>query len=598
MKKTTIYLLVILFLALFIRFLFILHPGFLADIAYWKWWSSASAEKGLVHTINYVNYNYPSFYLYILKLTGHIYLLFAPTNSPNFWNTYNPLFLLLIKIPYILADLGIGMLIFLIVKKLINSAYNKLYRLKLSLIAPLLYLFNPVAIYNSAIWGQTDSLGTFFALFAMYLAMLDKIAISSVVLSLAFFLKVQTNIFILLTFLYIFIRFGISKTIKAIAITTLSSLVLNTPYLLSHTFDKVVDTILTSFNYFPYISLNAYNIPWFLSPPGRPDKILDTEILLGGLTFKTFGLVLFAFALLLSFINLLSTRYKILSAKNSTNDINLALISSSAFSVFAFYMLPTQMHERYIFPIFAFIPILILLKSRELTNKIIFIALTFTILLNLHLVMLLNYPDTTNLLFLPQKYDDPLTKNLALINIAAFILFSWQIIKNINKKIVIGFSLIITLLFGYLAFFPKTGSNSNIVFLSDITPIKAKQGFGQLALNRNLKGERLSSSFNFYDKGLGTHANSEIIYDLEKKYKTFITDFGIDTTTNDASSVEFKILADDKEVFKSGVMKKWDGPKSVKLDVTNVSTLTLLVGDGGDGINNDHADWLNPKLIK
>lgn len=590
MKKTTRYLLIFLVLALFIRLLFIFHPGFLADIAYWKWWSSSPAEKGLVYTINYVNYNYPSFYLYILKLTGHIYLLFAPTNSPDFWNTYNPLFLFLIKLPYIFADLGIGILIFLFVKTLLPKTLNPKFTLRYSLLAPLLYLFNPVVIYNSAIWGQTDSLGTFFALLAMYMAVKGKISLSGVLLSLAFFLKVQTNIFLITTFLYIFIRFGISNTIKAVAVTTVFSLVLNTPYLISHTFDKVIETILTSFNYFPYISLNAYNLPWFLSPAGRPDQILDTTILFGNITFKTFGLVLFAAVLLLSLINILRVKHSEIST------LGYELINSSALAIFAFYMLPTQMHERYIFPIFAFLPILIFANLKSLTNKITFFVISFTILLNLHLVMLLNYPDTTNLPFLPQNYDASLAHNLSLINIIIFIIFVFPFLLSLSKKILIPLLALPILIISLIALIPK--DRGNIIYLSNLRPLKSSQGYGSLQKDRSIGGGRLSSSWIFYEKGLGTHANSEIVYSLDKKYKSFSTDFGIDTETPEPATVEFKILVDEKEKFKSGTIKKWGGPKSIKLDVADAQKLTLIVSDAGDGISNDHADWLNPKLLK
>lgn len=565
--------------------LFIFHPGFLADIAYWKWWSSASAEKGLIHTINYVNYNYPSFYLYILKITGHIYLLFAPTNSPDFWNTYNSLFLFLIKLPYIFADLSIGILIFLITKQLLPALNRKYANLK-ALIASCLYLFNPVAIYNSAIWGQTDSLGSFFSLLAIYLAFKSKVFYSSVVMALAFFLKVQTNIPILMTFIYIFSRFGLSNTIKAVGITTVSSLILNAPYLISHTFDKVVNTILTSFNYFPYVSMNAYNLPWFLSPPGRPDQILDTAILFGNLNFKTFGMVLFATAILISISRLSNLR-------NLSNLLNLRLIESSTLAVFAFFMLPTQMHERYIFPVFAFFPILIAAGKTRL-NALVFGGLTFTILLNLHLVMLLNYPETTNLPFLPQVYDEYLAHNLSLINIILFIVFLIPFLRNLSKKI-----LIIPIVILFLISIPKINiQNSEFIYLSDLTPLKSTQDYGVLTKNKNLSSNRLSSSWVHYEKGLATHANSEIIYNLDKKYKFFTTDVGIDTGANDASSVEFKILVDDKEIFASGKMGKWDGPKSIKVDVSDKDKLTLIVTDGGDNITNDHADWLNPKLFK
>ncbi|MDN8880914.1 NPCBM/NEW2 domain-containing protein, partial [Staphylococcus aureus] len=60
-----------------------------------------------------------------------------------------------------------------------------------------------------------------------------------------------------------------------------------------------------------------------------------------------------------------------------------------------------------------------------------------------------------------------------------------------------------------------------------------------------------------YDKGLGTHANSEIVYDLSgKNYGIFETYVGVDREMRNASepSVIFEVYVDGKKVFDSGVM--------------------------------------------
>src|SRR5207244_264028 len=43
--------------------------------------------------------------------------------------------------------------------------------------------------------------------------------------------------------------------------------------------------------------------------------------------------------------------------------------------------------------------------------------------------------------------------------------------------------------------------------------------------------------------------------------------------------------------FDSGVMKKGQAAKAVDVDVSGVKKLELRVGDAGDGITWDHADW-------
>jgi alpha-galactosidase len=56
-------------------------------------------------------------------------------------------------------------------------------------------------------------------------------------------------------------------------------------------------------------------------------------------------------------------------------------------------------------------------------------------------------------------------------------------------------------------------------------------------------------------------------------------------------TVEFRILGDSKELFKSGLVKSGDSVNPFEVDVSGVKLLILLVGSGPDGINYDHADW-------
>ena len=56
-------------------------------------------------------------------------------------------------------------------------------------------------------------------------------------------------------------------------------------------------------------------------------------------------------------------------------------------------------------------------------------------------------------------------------------------------------------------------------------------------------------------------------------------------------SVEFQILADGKDLYKSGILKGGDSAKQLDVDVSGVKMLILMVDSGPDGINYDHADW-------
>ena len=45
-------------------------------------------------------------------------------------------------------------------------------------------------------------------------------------------------------------------------------------------------------------------------------------------------------------------------------------------------------------------------------------------------------------------------------------------------------------------------------------------------------------------------------------------------------------------------MRRDDAAKWTDVDVTGASSLELVVGDAGDGITADHADWAGARLLR
>lgn len=101
-----------------------------------------------------------------------------------------------------------------------------------------------------------------------------------------------------------------------------------------------------------------------------------------------------------------------------------------------------------------------------------------------------------------------------------------------------------------------------------------------------------------FEKGIGTHANSEIVYDLENKnFDFFETLVGIERGIgqNNTSSVTFTVLADGQEVFNSGVMKYSTEAKHVRIPLAGVKELKLMANDGGFN-GSDHAAFADAKF--
>jgi alpha-galactosidase len=139
------------------------------------------------------------------------------------------------------------------------------------------------------------------------------------------------------------------------------------------------------------------------------------------------------------------------------------------------------------------------------------------------------------------------------------------------------------------------------VSLSDLTWTYAANGWGLVEKDRSVNdlgdhdGHTLTIGGLTYTKGLGVHGGSLIRYRLGGRCTRLRADIGIDDEVGGDGSVVFHVIADGKSIYDSVLMKK-GSRSSIDLDVTGVRELKLSVDNGGDGGNNDHADWANPVL--
>jgi hypothetical protein len=135
--------------------------------------------------------------------------------------------------------------------------------------------------------------------------------------------------------------------------------------------------------------------------------------------------------------------------------------------------------------------------------------------------------------------------------------------------------------------------------ISDLTPVSAQQDYGSLELDRSVQGQTLTIGERTFARGLGTHANSRIVYDLSGHCTRFTAWVGVDAEMAGytQSSVVFQVLGDGRKLFDSGVMRLKTPAQEVSVDLHGVKELTLVVTDAGDGITCDHADWAEASVV-
>jgi Domain of unknown function (DUF4347)/NPCBM/NEW2 domain/Glucose / Sorbosone dehydrogenase/Calx-beta domain len=141
-----------------------------------------------------------------------------------------------------------------------------------------------------------------------------------------------------------------------------------------------------------------------------------------------------------------------------------------------------------------------------------------------------------------------------------------------------------------------------LTYLSDL-PFTSTNGWGPVERDRS-NGERGAADGNTlklgstnYAKGIGTHSNSQINYNLGGNYDSFFAYVGVDDEVFSNGSVVFQILADGVLLYDSGLMNGLSSTKLANVNVAGKQNLTLIVNDGGNGNSSDHADWADAQLV-
>ena len=144
------------------------------------------------------------------------------------------------------------------------------------------------------------------------------------------------------------------------------------------------------------------------------------------------------------------------------------------------------------------------------------------------------------------------------------------------------------------------------VYLSELEWKSASTGYGEIQKDASCDGNTITLKGEngekvSYDKGIGTHAHSEIVYSLEglDYYDYFETFVGVDQEmAGTVASISFEVYLDNEKVFDSGLMTGDTKQKHVKVPIAGKNTLKLVVKDGGDSIGSDHGSFGDAKLTK
>jgi alpha-galactosidase len=149
-----------------------------------------------------------------------------------------------------------------------------------------------------------------------------------------------------------------------------------------------------------------------------------------------------------------------------------------------------------------------------------------------------------------------------------------------------------------------SGVSGGTRYVSDMTWQASTNGWGPAERDRSngetgaADGRTITIAGTTYAKGVGAHAAGTIDVDLGGRCSTFAADVGVDAEVGDGrGTVTFSVLGDGVTLATSPVKAGGQAATPLSVNVSGRTTLRLAVGNGGDNINYDHADWANARVI-
>jgi Gpi18-like mannosyltransferase len=378
-----------------VRFLLFPLPGYKNDLGTFEAWFRTAADNGLRFFYSLTRCDYPPFNVYLFWGFGSLANAFTLFGTPQI--AY------VIKLVPSIFDAAMGFLIFVFIRSRLNF--------KVAAISVALYVFNPAIIYNSAVWGQFDAIYTFFLVLSLMLALESRAELSAVTYAVAVLTKPQAIALLPLIAYLILRKRGLRRLATSLIAGAATVFVVILPFEWSNPVAFLANNYFFGYNEYAYTSVNAFNT-WALGGLW----VQDTPV-----TF-VLGWVLFS-VLSLFTLYLLHKRF------GASGEL---LVLFSAFVLFfGFFMLPTRIHERYLFPAISMLTLMFLFLKK---TRPLYVLLTSTLLVNIAYVLYwLNVYANAGYTYGPNLTGDPIVLAISLINLIAFLyvlLLMWDELRG------------------------------------------------------------------------------------------------------------------------------------------------------------------------
>ena len=150
--------------------------------------------------------------------------------------------------------------------------------------------------------------------------------------------------------------------------------------------------------------------------------------------------------------------------------------------------------------------------------------------------------------------------------------------------------------------------NERLVYLSDLEPVSAQQQ-AMFTIERPWRRDRSVEGNSLslfdpeqrqkipFDKGIGTHSWSSVVFANDRSLDRFMATVGIDSETKGRGNCLMIVRGDGIELW-SGQVTGMSGPQAIDVSIRGIQAIELEVVPGEEFDLADHADWCSARFVK
>src|SRR5258708_7576585 len=326
-------------------------PGFGPDVGDYQAWASQIATFGPAHTYQQGFFlDYPPGYLYGLWVVGIIAHGIGATGD---------FYRVIIQSPAIVADLALAILVYAFIRR--GG------RPEMAFIAMLMVALNPALLFDTVVWGQSDSVMTFVTMLSIVALIGEQYEIAWGLAAIAVLVKPQGLMMLPVLGFWTMLETDFATWIRSGFALIAVAIIGIAPFQIGHEWNWIIKLYSSTAAYYHETSVNSFNLMALLGGLRQA----DTNMLAAGCFFAlgmSLLVPLYAFVAWILWNGRTPTR----------------LLFASFIAIFGFFMVAPRMHERYLYPAIA-LAVPLALEAPEMLG--VFVILTITCFINLAYIL-------------------------------------------------------------------------------------------------------------------------------------------------------------------------------------------------------------------